>query len=452
MQQGDRHIPNKVGKGFKKILGNISWLFAERIFSMFISLFINVLVIRYLGPKNLGQLSYAVSFVALVGVAAKLGLDGIVVRNIVQKQDSAPEILGTAFTLKFIASIITIAITFILALLLNQDIQINYLILIVALTTLFNSLEVIEFWFRSQVIARPIVMIRTGILIFSSIAKLFLIQWKSSLELFAWLLLIESVLTAIAMLFVYKFSNQSIRKWKFSNIYAKDMLKDSFPLIFAAISVMIYVKIDQIMLANMSTSSEVGNYAAAVRFSEIWYFVPMFVCASIFPSIVRSKERSVYEYQTRIKQLYDLMGWLSWIIVIFMSLIGTSAVKVLLGAEFDRAIPILLLHIWATPFVFLGVARSQWLMAENLTSLSFKTSILGAIVNIVLNYFLIPVYGGVGAAIATVISYAVQSHFSCILFKEMHQQFSSLVKAFFIPFRINQNLIYFNSAIKLFKT
>jgi O-antigen/teichoic acid export membrane protein len=452
MQPSDRHIPSKVGKGFKKILGNISWLFAERIFSMFISLFINVLVIRYLGPKNLGQLSYAVSFVALVGVAAKLGLDGIVVRNIVQKQDSAPEILGTAFTLKFIASIITIAITFILALLLNQDIQINYLILIVALTTLFNSLEVIEFWFRSQVIARPIVMIRAGILIFSSIAKLFLIQWKSPLELFAWLLLIESVLTAIAMLFVYKFSNQSIRKWKFNNIYAKDMLKDSFPLIFASISVMIYVKIDQIMLANMSTSSEVGNYAAAVRFSEVWYFIPVFVCASIFPSIIRSKERSIYEYKTRIQQLYDLMGWLSWIIVIFMSLIGTSVVKALIGAEFDRAIPILLLHIWATPFVFLGVARGQWLMAENLTSLSFKTSVLGAIVNVVLNYFLIPVYGGVGAAIATVISYGVQSHLSCILFKEMHPQFSFLMKALFIPFRVNQNMIYFNSAIKMFKT
>ncbi|MCY7334531.1 MAG: flippase [Pseudanabaena sp. CAN_BIN31] len=449
MQTSDRHIPSKVGKGFKKILGNISWLFAERIFSMFISLFINVLVIRYLGPKNLGQLSYALSFVALVGVAAKLGLDGIVVRNIVQKQDSAPEILGTAFTLKFIASIITIAITFVLALFLNQDIQINYLILIVALTTLFNSLEVIEFWFRSQVIARPMVMIRTGILIFSSIAKLFLIQWKSSLELFAWLLLIESVLTAIAMLFVYKSSNHSIRKWKFNNIYAKDMLKDSFPLIFAAISVTIYMKIDQIMLANMSTSSEVGNYAAAIRFSEIWYFIPMFVCASIFPSIVRSKERGIYEYQIRIQQLYDLMGWLSWIIIIFMSLIGTSVVKALIGVEFDRAIPILLLHIWATPFVFLGVARSQWLMAENLTSLSFKTSILGATINIVLNYFLIPVYGGVGAAIATVISYGVQSHFSCILFKEMHQQFSLLMNGLFVPFRINQNIIYFRSIIKL---
>jgi O-antigen/teichoic acid export membrane protein len=220
------------------------------------------------------------------------------------------------------------------------------------------------------------------------------------------------------------------------------MLQDSWPLILSGVMVTIYMKIDQVMLGNMANAQAVGNYAAAVRFSEIWYFIPMAVCSSVFPAIIRAKQRSREEYYARLQQLYDLMAWIALAIAIPMTFASVPLLTTLLGKEFAEAGQILAWHIWASPFVFLGVAQSQWLMAENFTHLSFAKTSLGAITNILLNLVLIPPYEGVGAAIATMISYGVSSHVSCIFYPPLFGNGWMLTKALFIPFRIRQNLFY----------
>ena len=206
--------------------------------------------------------------------------------------------------------------------------------------------------------------------------------------------------------------------------------------------VTIYMKIDQIMLGNMAGVKEVGIYAAAVRFSEIWYFVPTAICSSVFPAIIRAKQRSEKEYENRLQQLYDLMAWISLLIAIFMTFLSKPLMSHLLGEQYLESGKILALHIWAGPFVFLGVSRSQWLTIENLTQFSFVTTALGTISNVALNLLLIPNYGGSGAAIATVISYAIASHISCILYSPLFNTGQMLTKALFVPFRVRQNLIY----------
>jgi O-antigen/teichoic acid export membrane protein len=221
------------------------------------------------------------------------------------------------------------------------------------------------------------------------------------------------------------------------------MLQDSWPLILSGVMITIYMKIDQVMLGNMANAQAVGNYGAAVRFSEIWYFIPMAVCSSVFPAILRAKQRSKEEYYARLQQLYDIVAWMALAIAIPMTFVSVPLLTTLLGKEFAEAGQILAWHIWAGPFVFLGVARSNWLMAENLTRFSFLTTSLGAIVNVWLNFLLIPPYSGVGAAIATVLSYAVASHISCLLYPPMFKSGLMLTKALFIPFRFEQNLLYF---------
>jgi O-antigen/teichoic acid export membrane protein len=204
------------------------------------------------------------------------------------------------------------------------------------------------------------------------------------------------------------------------------------------------MKIDQVMLGNMTNSQEVGNYAAAVRFSEVFYFIPIIVCSSVFPAIIRAKQADPIVYNNRLQQLYDMMGWFSLMIALPMTVIGIPLLQFLLGSEYSESGRILTWHIWASPFVFLGVARSQWLTAENYTRFSFLTTSLGTIVNIGLNFWLIPIYGGQGAAIATVISYAVSSHLSCCLYPPMYSTGWMLTKALFIPFRLRQNMSYLN--------
>ena len=228
------------------------------------------------------------------------------------------------------------------------------------------------------------------------------------------------------------------------------MLKDSWPLILSGVMVTIYMKIDQVMLGNMASNEAVGNYAAAVRFSEIWYFFPTAICASVFPAIIRVKQKSKQKYYEKLQQLYDLMAWMSLAIAFTMTFTSDTLIQMLLGTEYTEAGKILAWHIWASPFVFLGVARSQWLIAENLTKLSFATTSLGTIVNILLNLWLIPIYEGTGAAIATVISYAIAAYFASMLYPIMFHTSWMLTKALFVPFRFRQNLIYLNRVKEIF--
>ena len=435
-------VSQKLSPGLRKIILSVGWLSAERAVSMVLSLSVGIWVIRYLGSENFGKLSYSASFVALFSAIATLGLNNIVLRNVVQEEESTQEILGTAFILQLISSVATFVLIAYFTWTLNEEPQIHWMTTIIAVGLVFNSFEVIDFWFKSKVLAGVVARVRIVQLILSSVVKLLFISLGVSLLAFAWLILADLVLKATGMIWVYLKHSQSIFHWKFNGSRAISMLKDSWPLILSGVMITIYMKIDQVMLGNMANNEAVGNYAAAVRFSEIWYFVPMTICSSVFPAIVRAKQRSKQEYYGKLQQLYDLMAWMSLLIAIPMTFMSGILMNTLLGEGYTQAGEILAWHIWAGPFVFLGVARSQWLMAENLTWFSFATTSLGAITNILLNFFLIPSYAGNGAAIATVISYGISSHLACIFYPPLFKSGWMLTKALFIPLRISQNLTY----------
>lgn len=439
-----RAVVEKLSPGLRKILGNVGWLFAERLLTMILAFFVGIWVIRYLGSENFGKLSYTTSFVALFSAIAQLGLNAIVIRNIVQEEKAAPEILGTAFVLKLIASLLTIIIIGMAIWTFETDPDVRWMTLIISFSLMFSAFDAIEFWFQSQVLSGVLAILRSVQLIMSSLIKLSFIAFKLPLMAFVWLILAEQVVKVLGMLWVYPKYHQSILQWRVNWSKGLEMLRDSWPLILSGVMITIYMKIDQVMLGNMANAQAVGNYAAAVRFSEIWYFIPMAVCSSVFPAILRAKQRSGEEYHARLQQLYDLMAWMALSIAIPMTFASVPLLTTLLGKEFAEAGTILAWHIWAGPFVFLGVARSNWLMAENFTRFSFLTTSLGAIVNILLNFLLIPPYQGVGAAIATIIAYAVASHISCLLYPPMFKPGLMLTKALFIPFRFQQNLNYFN--------
>ncbi len=448
-------IGNKFSPGLQKIIRNVGWLALEKLVTIFLNLSIGIYVIRYLGADNFGKLSYCLSLVGMFGAIAKLGLDSIVVRTLVKEEESAPEILGTAFVLKLISSLITIILIACVVFTLNKDPQTHWITIVIAFGLVFRSTEVVDFWFQSKVLSKSIVVVRSIKLIISSAAKLVFIFLGLPLGAFVWLLLADEIIQAVGIFWIYlKYTQRSgierTNKWKLNYARAMKLLEDSWPLILSGVMVTIYMKIDQVMLGNMASNEAVGNYAAAVRFSEIWYFFPTAICASVFPAIIRAKQKSKQKYYDKLQQLYDLMAWMSLAIALTMTLASDTLINVLLGTEYTEAGKILAWHIWAGPFVFLGVARNQWLIAENLTKLSFFTTSLGTIVNVLLNFWLIPIYDGTGAAIATVISYAVASYFTCMFHPKMFNTAWMLTRALFIPFRIRQNYIYLSHVKNIF--
>lgn len=441
---------DRLSPGLRKIISSIGWLTAERVFMMALSFIVGLNVVRYLGPENYGKLSYSISFAGLLGVISKLGLDQIVVRNVVKEEDSTQEILGTAFLLKLIGSLFTVILIGIGVWTFNSDPQIRWMTLIIAIGLVFNAFETINFWFESKVLSKPMALVRSGQLFLTGIAKLLLIFLKFPLMAFAWVYLAEFVLKAIGMAWIYRQHSQNIFRWQVNWSRAKELLKDSWPLIFSAVMILIYMKIDQVMLGNMVGDRAVGNYAAATKLSEPYYFISTAICSSVFPALIKARQRSQQEYQSKIQQLYDLMALFSLAVTVPTTLLSDVLATTLLGQEYAEVGTILALHIWASPFVFLGIARTRWLMAENFTHFSLMSTSLGAVSNIALNIWLIPEYGGIGAAIATVISYAISSHVSCIFYPRIYSNSWMLTKALFIPFRVRQNLMYLKKIKKAF--
>jgi len=390
--------------GFKRYFVNTGWLFFGRILRMAITLFVGIYVARYLGPDNYGLLSYANSFVALFLAITTLGLDNIVVRDLVRDERKRDELLGTTFILKFIGSILLLGIVAVAVRFTKNDNFTNLLIFIIAGGVIFQSFNVIDFYFRSRVLSKYAVYAQTASGVSGAIIKLLLIYSGMGLIYFAAVIVIENIILAIGLITTYLKQKLSIFNWKIKFDLAKRLLRDSWPLILSGVAISIYMRIDQVMIKNMLSAEAVGNYAVAVKLSEIWYFIPMAITSSLFPAIINAKKRSEKLYYERLQKLYDLMTWLAIGIALPITFLANDIIRLLFGAQYQDAAGVLRIYVWAGVFVFLGVASSQYLIAENYTRISFFRTVIGAIVNVILNIILIPKYGINGAAMATIVS------------------------------------------------
>ncbi len=374
---------------------------------MAVGLFVGVYVARYLGPERFGVLSYAMSVVVLFSALSSLGLNGILVRELVNFPKKRDEFLGTAFILKLAGSGLVLILLSITLYFMGDDRQSNLMIFIIAFGLIFQPFNVIRFYFEANVLAKFIAVSQITSLVVVSVAKLVFIWLGLPLIYFALVVLIESLILAIGLSVVYFKQKLNIFNWQFSFKVATGLLKDSWPLILSAIAISIYLRIDQVMIKHMLNDEAVGQYAAAVKLSEAWYFIPVVICGSLFPAILNAKTQSKELYYARLQKLYVLMVWISLPIALVMTFMAGNIVLLLYGTQFSKAGPVLAIHIWAGVFVFLGVASSQYLIAENYTRISFFRTFIGAIVNVIFNIILIPKYGINGAAVATVISYFV---------------------------------------------
>ena len=399
------HRPNLV-----KIVDNIGWLFIDKLLRMGVGLFVGVWIARYLGPEQFGLLNFATAFTGLFGAIAALGLQGIVVRDIVLDPESAHLTLGTAAVLQLIGGLVAfLLILGAIAYVRPNDALARTIVAILGAVMLLKASDIAAFWFESQVQSKYTVWVQNGVFLVFAAIKILLILQQVQLIAFVWAMLAEAAVVALILLIIMGKRGPSLRRLRVSVERAKTLLKDSWPLVLAGFAVTIYMKIDQIMLGQMIGDEAVGIYSAATRISEVWYFIPMTIVASVFPAILEAKKRNEAEYYERLQKLYDLMVWLSILVAVPMTFLAKPIVLLLFGKSYIESGTVLAIHIWASVFVFLGVASSNWFLAENKQILSFQRTFLGAVANILLNLILIPVYGVIGAAIALVISQAIAS-------------------------------------------
>ena len=399
---------------------NTSWLFAEKILRMTVGLFVGIWVARYLGPEQFGLLSYAQSFVGLFTAFATLGLDGIVIRELVKDESRVNELLGTAFWLKVVGAFLVLGFLAIAVNFTSNDTATNYLIFIIASATIFQSFNVIDMYFQAKVMSKYVVYANVISLFLSTLVKIALILNEAPLMAFAWVVLFDSFVLAMGFIYFYIKNNSEliIKNLKFNKLTAINLLCDSWPLILSGAVLMIQARIDQIMIKEMVGNVEVGYYSVALRLIEAFGFVAVLLKSSLYPAIQNAKNQSEEMYQNRLLNFYRLNFLLFLVTSIPIFIFAEQIVVLLFGIEYQAAGALLALMASRLFFTNMGVARGAFILTENLLKFSLLTMMFGTITNVALNYLWIEEYGAKGAIVATIISFTVTTFIIDLIYKK----------------------------------
>jgi O-antigen/teichoic acid export membrane protein len=309
-------------------------------------------------------------------------------------------------------------------------------LLVAGTVLLLRPFDVIDFWFQSFVQARYSAMARLAGIIAGSSLKIMLVVTGFGLVELLLAHVMQSLLAVMLLLVFYiKHSKLPLSSWRFSRERASSLLSEGWLVYLGSIFAMIYLKIDQVMLRWLQGTQEVGYYAIAAQISEAWYFIPTAIVASLFPKLIQIRERSKTQFDHRLQQLLDILFNLGVVVAIAVTALAPWIISLFAGEAYRQSAPILVIHIWAAVFMFMRVAFSRWILIEGLLMFSLLTQGGGALFNIVLNFILIPKLGGIGAAYATLLSYAVASFFSLAIYPKTRPVFLMMVKSAFALIR-----------------
>lgn len=420
---------------FIKYLHNIFWLVSEKILQIGAGLFIGIWLAKYLGPERLGLLSYSQSVVALFIPFATLGIHAILSKELIKKITSPEELIANAIAIIIAGEILAYFLLKIFLVISNvKNPELN-IIEVIGLTIFGQIAIVFEVYFQSELKSKNIATTSLISLTISSIIKIILILFKAPLILFAFSYVIDGLVILLCYSFFLKRNNDiKLGKMRISFKNIKNLLKESWPLLLGSLLTSIYWKIDQVMLKMFLGDYEVGQYSVAARLSEALYFLPVAIVLALNPAIVNAKEHNSSEYKKRMRNLYSLMIYISVPMSVITYLASDLIIMVLFGKEYYASSKVLQIHIWASVFVFVGVASGRWLVTEGIQIYLTLNQGLGALSNILLNLILIPKYGIEGAAWATLFSYALAGYFSFWIWKKTREQFWIITTScFYLP-------------------
>jgi O-antigen/teichoic acid export membrane protein len=419
------------------IISNTAWLVADKLLRMGVGLLVNVWLARYLGPTQYGTFNYALAFVALFSSLASLGLDGIVVRDIVREPSSRDETLGSAFVLKFVGGIATLLLTVAsIALLRPADGLTLWLVGITAAGTVFQAFDTIDFWFQSQVRSKYVVYARNTAFLAVSLVKVVLILSRAPLIAFAWAGFSEIVLGAAGLVICYRVQGHYLKGWTASLTRARKLLSDSWPIVLGGLALYVHARIDQVMLGEMIGNYEVGQYSAAMRLIETFGFIPTVIVSSVAPEITRSKSAGEGVYHDKLLNMYRLMVILFLLTSLPIFLFADRFVLLFYGNEYKAAGVLFSLFAIRLFFTNLGSAKSLYIINENMFRYSLVAAVVGSITNVALNYALIPKYASIGAIWAMIISFFVSTFLIDVVFGEMRGNLRLMALAVATPWRL----------------
>lgn len=418
----------------RRILGNSGWLFADQLWRMLLSLVAGVWVARYLGPVYFGRLSYALAFVAVATPLASLGLQSVLVRDFVRDRAGASTMAGTGVVLKLMGGAVVLvgcsAAAWFSA---GTGDGTIWLVAAVAAGSVFQCLDIVDFWMQAEDRYRDSALVKSVAATAAAGVKVALILGKAPLMAFAAMGALEILFCGVGWLVVWRAAGASFRGW--SSIRACLWLRETWPVIVAAVAVQVQAQFDQVLIGHMLTDKELGQYAAAMRLVVAMSFVPVVFHAAASPEVARAKLESEALYFVRLHRLYRGMVVIGVLGALVLALFPRLLVHTLLGAQFDGAAVLLPLMGLRLVLTGLGVARGLFVANEGLFRFAMVSAISGAVVSLSLNFWWIPRWGLWGAVAASFASLAVTTFAVDALVPAMRRNCGLMIRALVMPWR-----------------
>lgn len=411
-----------------KIVNNAGWLIGEKIAQMVLSFFVGALSARYLGPSNYGLISYANSLMAFFMSLCTLGINSVIVKELIDNPDKQGEALGTSVGLRLISSTLSafmvISISFVI------DYGQWETVAVVAISTislLFHSIDTVNRWFQAQYKSKVIAISAFIAYVITAAYKIILLILQKNVLWFAFATTVDYIALAVVLLIAYKKYNG--QRFSFSFRRGKSILSRSYHYILSGLMVSLYGQTDKLMLKHMLNEADVGYYATATALCTMWTFVLSAIIDSAYPEIVESYKKDEKLFEKRNRQLYAVVFYVSMFVSLCFLIFGKLAVHILYGAEYYPAVNPLKIVTWYTAFSFLGVARGPWMVCNNKQKYLKYMYVPAIIINVVLNYFTIPYWGASGAAFASLITQIFTSIILPLFIKDLRPNAKLMLEA-----------------------
>lgn len=419
----------------RSVFSNSAWLIADKILRMGLGLVVWIWFARKVGPEGFGIWNYSIAFASIFGSFATLGMDGVAVRELVQGKRDRGAILGTAFVLRILASLLA-ALAAVAAAIVAKPAT-ALVTTLVALNTavfIFQASQVFDYHFQSQMKSRLTVVASNAAFLAATPVRIALLYFDAPMIWFGVSLVAEAAIAA-GLLYVFYRAEPDRVPWKFDAQTARDLIRQSWPLLFAGIAVLLYMRLDQVMLASMGGDAEVGIFSAALRISEVWYFIPMAIATAAFPPMLHYRESNPAAYEKGLQTLYDGLAWLGIVVALLVTFSSHYVIHRLYGPTFAASAQVLSIQIWTGVTVAISFGCGKWMLAESLQIFNMRLTLITLAVNFLLNLILIPRFGAVGAAWASLIaqSSGIPLHFA---FAALRGNARRMTAAFAAPFRL----------------
>jgi O-antigen/teichoic acid export membrane protein len=380
-----------------KAIGNTGWLLFDRIFRMGVGLVLSAWVARYLGPAQLGELAYVISFLAFFQAASNLEASNFIVRDVAQNPQESSVILGTALWTRLLFGACSWALAVLIVFLLHPaEHRLILLTAIIGATLVFQASDTVDLWFQSQSQSKRTVIARLLSFLFSNGVKVILLVCKAPLIAFAGVMCLEAATMALSLALSYRrFPTES--RWRGSIQQAKTLLHLCWPFIVIGFMIAIFSRIDQIMLKEILGERELGIYAAALPFSQAWNIIPTTLVTSLAPFVARKKIQDERQYQDNLVKIFRLFAILAFLGASLTALVAPWIIMVMYGSQYQGSAQILRIHVFSNLFIFQGAAQALWVTNDNVRMVTLLASILAALISVGSNALLIGKFGILGA-------------------------------------------------------